>query len=352
MTPRGFFRRHGPFAVSEIAERVGAELAAAAEPDRPINDVAALSEAGAGELSFLDNRRYTPDLQATSAGACLLRREFADKLPDHTIGLFTDRPYHALARALFLFYPEAGRPLVYRGEGGPVHPEAEIEAGASIEPGAIVGPHAQIGSGTIIASGAVIGYGVKVGRDGYIGPNTSVIHALIGDRVIIHAGAAIGQDGFGFAMGPEGHLKVPQIARVIIQDDVEIGAGTMVDRGALSDTVIGEGSKIDNLVQIGHNVRIGRHCVIAGQTGISGSAVLEDFVAMGGQSGCAGHIRIGAGAQIAATSAVTHMVPPGARWGGAPAKPVAQWSREIAIVKALGETVKGKTLARLKQLLS
>ncbi|WP_119061226.1 UDP-3-O-(3-hydroxymyristoyl)glucosamine N-acyltransferase [Dichotomicrobium thermohalophilum] len=352
MTHRGFFRRAGPFSVAQIAERVGAELASGAEGDRQITDVRPISEAGAGDISFLDNRRYASELRSTSAGACLLRPAFADKLPENTVGLLTDRPYHALARTLFLFYPDAGRPLVYQGQDGPVHPTARIEEGASIEPGAVIGAQAEVGAGTVIAAGAAIGYGVKIGRDAYVGPNASVIHALVGDRVVIHAGVAIGQDGFGFAMGPDGHLKVPQIGRVIIQDDVEIGAGSAVDRGALSDTVIGEGTKIDNLVQIGHNVRIGRHCVLAGQVGISGSTVLEDFVVIGGQCGCAGHIRIGAGAQIAAMSGVTHSVPPGERWGGAPAKPVAQWSREIAVIKALGETLKGKALARLKQLLS
>ena len=162
-----------------------------------------------------------------------------------------------------------------------------------VEPGAIVGREAQIGRGTTIAAGALIGYRVTIGRGSYVGPGRSVTHALIGDRVILHAGVRIGQDGFGFAMGPEGHLKVPQIGRVIIQDDVEIGANSCVDRGALKDTVIGEGTKIDNLVQIGHNVVIGRHCVIVGQVGISGSSELGDFVVMGGQSGIVGHIKIG-----------------------------------------------------------
>jgi UDP-3-O-[3-hydroxymyristoyl] glucosamine N-acyltransferase len=152
-------------------------------------------------------------------------------------------------------------------------------------------------------------------------------------------------------MGRDGHLKVPQIGRVIIQDDVEIGANSTIDRGALSDTVIGEGTKIDNLVQIGHNVVIGRHCVLAGLIGISGSTVLEDFVVMGGQSGCVGHIRIGAGAQIAGGSGISRSVPPGERWGGSPAQPIDKWSREIAVSKSLAEMLGGKTLARLKRLL-
>jgi len=290
-------------------------------------------------------------LADTRAGACFLSPRFEDKLPSGSIGLFTDEPYRAFARALALFYPEAGRPVIAAGSTTPIHSDAQIEDGAVIEPGAVIGPHAQIGAHTVIAAGAVIGFAVTIGRDGYIGPNANITHALIGDRVIIHAGVSIGQDGFGFAMGPDGHLKVPQIGRVIIQNDVEIGANSTVDRGALSDTVIGEGTKIDNLVQIGHNVVIGRHCVLAGQAGISGSTVLEDFVVMGGQSGCVGHIRIGAGAQIAGNAGLTRSVPPGQRWGGAPAQPIEKFSREIAVVKSLSEMLKGKTLARLKRLL-
>lgn len=162
-------------------------------------------------------------------------------------------------------------------------------------------------------------------------------NSLVGNRVTLHAGTSIGQDGFGFAMGRAGHQKVPQIGRVIIQDDVEIGANTTIDRGALRDTVIGEGTKIDNLVQIGHNVVIGRHCIIVAQTGISGSAELGDFVALGGQVGVVGHVKIGAGAQIAGSSNVRGNVPPGARWGGTPAKPVRLWFRELTVLRQLAE---------------
>ena len=152
---------------------------------------------------------------------------------------------------------------------------------------------------------------------------------------MVHTGVRIGQDGFGFAMSPRGHLKVPQIGRVIIQDDVEIGANTCIDRGALKDTVIGEGTKIDNLVQIGHNAMLGRHCVIVGQVGIAGSATLEDFVVMGGQSGVVGHTRIGQGAQIAGGSHVKDDVKPGARLVGTPARPIRDWMRENMVLQRL-----------------
>ena len=218
-------------------------------------------------------------------------------MPEGVGALVMAQPYRGFALALQLFYPDAMMPKAAMAQTGdpPIHPTARIEEGVKIEPGAIIGREAQIGRGTTIAGGALIGYRVTIGRGGYVGPGASVTHALIGDRVILHAGVRIGQDGFGFAMGPSGHLKVPQIGRVIIQDDVEIGANSCVDRGALKDTVIGEGTKIDNLVQIGHNVVIGRHCVIVGQVGISGSAELGDFVVMGGQSGTVGHIKVGRG---------------------------------------------------------
>ena len=348
----GFFTRHGPFSLEEIVQCSAAEIGAGAQGSRQFSDIKPLSVAEAEHISFLDNPKYLADAALTKAGACFIKSEFAPRLAPGCTPLITPAPYHAFARALALFYPEAMRPLVCPDQPGSqqIHPTASIEDGAQIQPGAIIGAQAQIGAGSVIAAGAVIGCRVSVGRNCYIGPNASITHALIGNGVIIHAGSTIGQDGFGFALSPRGHLKVPQIGRVIIQDNVEIGSGTAIDRGALNDTIIGEGTKIDNLVQIGHNAVIGRNCVIVGLVGISGSTVLEDFVVIGGQAGVAGHLRIGAGAQIAAGSGVVSSVPSGARWGGAPAKPVSDWARETALLKRLNETLTGKALARLKKL--
>jgi UDP-3-O-[3-hydroxymyristoyl] glucosamine N-acyltransferase len=337
----GFFERAGPFALGAVAEAAGAEIAGSADPNLALKDVRPLDSAGEGDLSFLDNPKYFRLFAATGASACFVAAKFAGKAPAGTACLMTPEPYRAFAKALALFYPDALRPGA--APGGPldrspaVHPSARLESGVVVEPGAVIGAEAAIGRGTTIAAGAVIGYRVHIGRDCYIGPNASVTHALLGDHVTVHAGAAIGQDGFGFAMGKTGHVKVAQIGRVILQDHVEIGANTTIDRGALRDTVIGEGTKIDNLVQIGHNVVIGRHCIVVAQTGISGSAELGDFVALGGQVGVVGHLKIGAGAQIAASSNVRGDVPPGARWGGTPAKPVRLWFRELTLLRRLAE---------------
>ncbi|MEZ5926670.1 MAG: UDP-3-O-(3-hydroxymyristoyl)glucosamine N-acyltransferase [Hyphomicrobiaceae bacterium] len=338
----GFFDRAGPFSLGELAKAAGAELAGDADPASVIEDVRPLDLAGAADVSFLDNRKYLKALEATKAGACFILPALKGKAPAGTAALLSATPYHAYAKALWLFYPDAGRPKVAdsRSDGDSrhlIHPTAQLEEGAIVEPGAIIGREARIGRGTVVAAGAVVGFRVSIGRDGFIGPGSAVTHALIGDRVIIHAGVRIGQDGFGFAMGPGGHFKVPQIGRVIVQDDVEIGANSTIDRGALKDTVIGEGTKIDNLVQIGHNVVVGRHCVIVAQVGIAGSTELGDFVVLGGQVGVIGHTKVGAGAQIAAQSGVTGEVPPGAKLCGAPARPIVTFAREIAALKRLAE---------------
>ncbi len=333
----GFFDRAGPFALSHVASNVGAELPDGADVALQISDVRPLDEAVAGELSFLDNRKYLPQLQVTKASAVLVQSTFAGRVPVGTTALISKAPYRSFAQALALFYPKAIRPMAAETRAGDslVHPSARIEDGARVEAGAIVGREAWVGRDTVIAAGAVVGYRVTVGRGSYIGPSASLQHCLIGDRVVIHAGARIGQDGFGFAMGAGGHLKVPQIGRVIVQDDVEIGANSCVDRGALKDTIIGQGTKIDNLVQIGHNVIVGRHCVIVAQVAIAGSSTLEDYVVIGGQSGVAGHLRVGQGAQIAGASHLKNDLKAGVRVVGTPAVPLREWAAERVAVRKL-----------------
>jgi len=192
-----------------------------------------------------------------------------------------------------------------------------------------------------VAPNAVIGRHCRIGRDSYVGPGASLQYALVGNRVIIHGGARIGQDGFGFVPGAKGPERVPQIGRVVIQDDVEIGSNTTVDRGAMADTVIGEGTKIDNLVQIAHNVRIGRGCIIAGHCGLSGSVTLGDFVMLGGRVGIADHITVGDRAQVAASSGLMYDIPAGERWAGMPAQPMRDFFRELSAIRAFTKHGRG-----------
>ena len=334
----GFFKNAGPFPLSKIAEVSGASLNEGADKDLLIEDIKPLDSAQSSHVSFLDNAKYLSKYKESTAAACFVNEKYSADAPEGLTPLVSKQPYHSFAKALFLFYPESRCSLTAIGngyDGNLVHPSAELEEGVVIEPGAVVGPEVKIGSGTRIAAGAVIGYRVYIGRDCYIGPNVNISHSLLGNNVIIHNGTCVGQDGFGFAMGPEGHLKVPQIGRVVIQDDVEIGANTTIDRGALNDTIIGQGTKIDNLVQIAHNVVIGRNCVIVAQVGISGSTELGDFVVFAGQAGAVGHLKVGSGVQVAAKSALTSDVPPGQRWGGIPAKPIRQWHKEVLYLKKM-----------------
>jgi UDP-3-O-[3-hydroxymyristoyl] glucosamine N-acyltransferase len=333
----GFFERAAPVRLDVLAQKTGAQVASGADPGLLIHDVKGLADAGPGHVSFLDNRKFLGVLATTRASACLVAPAFAARVPEGTIALVMPQPYRGFALALQLLYPDAMVSKAARAHTGEphIHPSARLEEEVTVEPGAVVGREAQIGRGTTIAAGALVGYRVTIGRGSYVGPGASVMHALVGDRVVLHPGVRVGQDGFGFAMGAKGHIKVPQIGRVIIHDDVEIGANSCIDRGALKDTVIGEGTKIDNLVQIGHNVIMGRHCVIVGQVGIAGSAELGDFVVMGGQSGLVGHIKVGSGAQIAGGSHAKNDIAAGARVGGTPAIPFTEWARQLAAIKRL-----------------
>jgi UDP-3-O-[3-hydroxymyristoyl] glucosamine N-acyltransferase len=341
MPDPSFFRLPRPVSLAEIAAWTGARLVDEARQSLTIVGVAPLDIAGEGDLAFLDNQKYAAQLAVTKAVACLVHPRYVDRVPADVVALETNEPYRAYAVVLAKLYPAAFRLEGAFGDKDQissranVHPSAVLEPGVTVEPGAVIGARAEIGQGTVVGANAVIGHDVRIGRNCYIGANTTIIHSLIGNRVILHPGVRLGQDGFGFAMSAKGHLKVPQIGRVVIQDDVEIGANATIDRGATRDTVIGEGSKIDNLVQIGHNVVIGRHCIIVAQAGISGSTTLGDFVVVAGQVGIVGHLKIGSGAQIGAQAGVDADVPAGGRYVGSPAKPFLEFAREIATLKRL-----------------
>jgi len=325
-----------PTGLQTLADHCAAELhIRGADKNLQIEGASALESAGTKDLAFLDKSKYLDELSSTKAGVVICAKKHADAAPKTTAVLVHAKPYEAYGKLLALIYPTAARPQPITGETGispkaVLAPDAVLEEGVIVEANAVIGSGAQIGAGTHILVGAVIGPHVKIGRNCVISCNTTVVHALIGDDVVIHNGVQIGQDGFGFAMGPGGHAKVCQIGRVIIQDSVEVGANTTVDRGANRDTVIGEGTKIDNLVQIGHNSVIGRHCVIVGLAGISGSATLGDYVVIAGQVGVVGHTKVGDGAQIGGGSGVHGDVPPGARMMGYPAIDARTWMREAS----------------------
>ncbi|KKK74509.1 hypothetical protein LCGC14_2883070, partial [marine sediment metagenome] len=294
-----FYRVAGPFRLAELAEIAGAKLAAGGDPDSRFDDVASLGSAQSGHVGFLENTKYLSALETSRAGACILHPDMADRAPDGMALLLSKAPYKGFALIGQAFHPgPAFEPGV--ASSAWVDESASLGEGSRVEHGAVVGNGVEIGSRCLIGANAVIGDAVRIGDDSVIGANTTLSHCLIGSRVIVYPGVCIGQSGFGFALDPAGHVKIPQLGRVIVEDDVEIGANTTVDRGAGPDTVIGAGTKIDNLVQIAHNVRIGRGSVLAGHTGISGSTELGDMVVMAGQSGVAGHLKIGSGAQIGA----------------------------------------------------
>ncbi len=330
-----FFQRAGPHSFAAVVNAAGGDgrAAEATRPQMMLHRVAPLATATNEDVSFcLNNRKYFPELAVTHAAAVIVHPDMMDRLPPSAVAILAPDPLVAWAKVAALFHPQ---PPVRSG----IHPSAVIAASARIDPTAEVGPLAVVGENVIIGPRGRIGPmvviddGVQIGQDVRIGAHASLSHALIGDRVYIYPGARIGQDGFGFAMTPEGFRTVPQLGRVRIEDDVEVGANTTIDRGTLEDTVIGAGTRIDNLVQIAHNVRIGRACVIVAQAGLSGSTVLEDQVVLAGQAGVVGHLRIGAGSRIGAQAGVMADVPPGSDIVGSPAQPVRTFFKEVATIR-------------------
>ena len=283
-----FFKPVRVLTIREIVGLTGAEPRTDTDLSRSISDIAPLDTAGPADITFCDNPRLAGELAAAHAGACLVDERFAKDLPARVAALRVSDPYRAFVAVARALFPAAQRPSSLFGAEGiaaaaTIHPTARLEQGVIVDPGVVIGAGAEIGAGSVIAANAVIGPGVRIGRQCAIGAGASLMHALIGDRVIIHPGCRIGQDGFGFLRDGKAATKIPQTRRVIVQDDVELGANTAVDRGSTRDTVIGEGTKIDNLVQVGHGCVIGRHCFIVSQTGISGGVDVGDYVMLSGQ---------------------------------------------------------------------
>ena len=337
-----FYDNRGPFALGEVCKAVGTVLPAAVDGHAKIHDLASLAGAGPDHLTFFAGGGHGADLSQTAAGFCFVPDKTGKPLPlrPGTTAVPCASVQHAFAAAARLFYPESS--LVAWSQQTAVDPSATIGERVMLAPGVVIGPGAEIGDGTRIGPNSVIGRGVTVGRNCEIGSNCTISNAYIGDEVLILPGAQIGQPGFGFASGTSGHIKIPQIGRVIVQDRVEVGACTTIDRGALGDTVIGEGTKLDNLIQIGHNTHIGRHNIVVAQSGIAGSCEFGDFVIIGPQVGIADHVKIGTGARVAARSGSQPGVEyaGGQDYGGAPLKPVREWIREIHALTKLAKKSK------------
>lgn len=342
MPDNRFFGRPEPITLAELARRIGAELSESADPEKRIEDVAPLETADANQVSFFENRKYLDALAETKAGAVILAAANKERAPAETALLMTDQPYRAYAAAAQAFYPIVSVDAAAISEASHIDGTATLGSDCQVDAGAIIGAHARIGARCRIRANTVIGPGVEIGEDCDLGDSASLSHCILGSRVRVHPGVRIGQDGFGFAPGADGHRKVPQLGRVVIEDDVEIGANATIDRGAGPDTFIGAGCKIDNLVQIGHNVRLGRGCLIVAQVGISGSTQIGNFVVLAGQVGIAGHLQIGDGAILAAKSGLSGNVPAGETYAGIPARPVREWRRISAMLGRMAKRGRGE----------
>jgi UDP-3-O-[3-hydroxymyristoyl] glucosamine N-acyltransferase len=333
-----FFASAGPQRLADILAAAGGRCDG--DPERRFDGVAPLQTAGPGEVSFLDNRKYLPALQETRAGAVVLAAAMAGQVPAGVLAIVAPAPYLGFARVAALFHPP---PAPVPG----IHPTAVIAADATVGEGCEIGPHVVVGAGARIGRDCIlhphvtIGPAVELGDGCRLHPHCSISHAIAGRGVVLHPGVRIGQEGFGFAPTPDGwFLTMPQLGRVLLGDFCEIGANSCVDRGSQGDTVIGPGSRLDNQVQIGHNAKLGRGCVIVAQAGISGSATLEDYVTLAAQAGVAGHIHVGAGARIGAQAGVMNDVPAKTDVIGSPAWPVREFWRSIARLRKLGSGVR------------
>lgn len=340
MADTRFFKKKDFLTLADIEACAEVTVPEGVDKGRVFTDVASLNEATNDQVSWAFIPSVREDLKQTKAGAVIVPEKFVSLVPQGCVALISKnahRSYGLLAQA---FYPRTFEAKI--SPHAIIDETAEIGEGAYIQAGAIIGAGVKLGARAWIGANAVIEEGVLMGDDCTVGSNASVSHCIAGNKVYIYPGAQVGQDGFGFAMSAQGPVKVPQLGRVIIGDDVEIGSCTTVDRGAMGDTEIGSGTRIDNLVQVAHNVKLGKCCVIVSQVGIAGSCTFGDFVVAGGQVGFAGHLKIGTGAQIAAQSGLMSDVPAGATMMGSPAVPRMDYMRQVLAVKNLTVKKDGK----------
>ncbi|HAT8593954.1 TPA: UDP-3-O-(3-hydroxymyristoyl)glucosamine N-acyltransferase [Legionella pneumophila] len=327
-----FTKPAGPFYLAQLAEISGATLYEGKGEAFTVSGLAKLSEATTHDLVMLHQKKYLKELKNTAARACIIGPDYVKFAPDSMYLLVHPNPYKAFALIAQAFYPSE-KPAGFIASSAAIETSAVIGSNCYIAHGVYIGNNAKIGSGCKVGANTYIGDGVTIGDDCLIEDNVSIRHAVIGRHVVIYPGARIGQDGFGFASDANGHYKIPHAGGVIIGNHVEIGANTCIDRGSLDNTVIEDWCRLDNLVQIGHNVKIGQGSIIVAQVGIAGSTELGEYVTLAGQVGVIGHLKIGKGATVLARGVVYKDVKPGDRVGGHPAIPVREWQKQIRFLK-------------------
>ena len=329
-----FFPKSKKLTLHEISKLTKISLPKTIDNKRVFLDIAGLDIASKDHISFLDNINYLYQFKKSKAGACFFKKDFMDIAPKNMIPLISNNPYHSFAIIANAFYP-------LKDITAGVHPKAHVESSVKydetvqIGPGAVVSSNVTLGKNCLIGANSVILSGVVIGENTIIGPNCTIAYSIIGSNVKIHNGVRIGQDGFGFAQNENISLKIPQLGRVLIKNNVEIGANCSIDRGTGPDTIIGEGSKLDNLVQIGHNAVLGKNCILVAQSGVSGSTTIGNNVIIGGQVGIAGHLKIGNNVKIAAKTGVMKNLEDNSIVGGCPSVPINDWHRQTIALKKL-----------------
>ncbi|MGI4852035.1 MAG: UDP-3-O-(3-hydroxymyristoyl)glucosamine N-acyltransferase [Janthinobacterium lividum] len=333
-----FYKSSGALTLQELAEVSKSQLYQPKHytSQQTFKSVSDLEQATSSDICLFHNKKYKEAFQKTKAGVCFVSPKDIEDAPSHTALLISDVPQRSFALALIALYPMSEGHMSPMTESA-IHPTAEIGFDTILEYGVTIKENAKIGHNCRIGSHTSIGAGVVIGDNAWIGQNVTISHALIGQNVTLYPGVRVGQAGFGFAMDEKGFVTIPQLGRVLIEDYVEIGANSTIDRGSLRDTIIGRGSRLDNLVMIAHNVVLGKGCVLVAQVGIAGSTILGDHVVIAGQAGLIGHLKIGDRAQIGAQSGVMRDIAPGDVVLGSPALPVKEYMRKTATLNRLSK---------------